>query len=119
MLALSADCGLTVLYDPIRSVLAVCHSGWRSALLNIDGQIISVMKLRYGTVPGELIVGVSPMISAENYPVKEDFLEKFRLFYPDEVTRKCLILKAGRHHFSLNSVKGLLPVGFEVLFLQQ
>ena len=44
------------------------------------------------------------MISAENYPVKEDFLEKLRLFYPDEVTRKCLILKAGRHHFSLKDL---------------
>jgi len=104
LLALSADCGLTVLYDPIRSVLAVCHSGWRSALLNIYGQIISVMKLRYGTVPSDLIVGVSPMISAENYPVKEDFLEKLRLFYPDEVARKCLILKEGRHHFSLKDL---------------
>jgi len=104
LLALSADCGLTVFYDPTHSVLAVCHSGWRGAMLNIYAQVISVMKLRFGTAPADLIAGVSPMISAENYPVKDDLLEKFRLFYPEDVTRECLIMKDGRHHFSLKDL---------------
>ena len=104
LLSLSADCALTVFYDPVRSVLAVCHSGWRGAMLNIYSQIISVMKLRFDTDPCDIIAGVSPMISAENYPVKDDLMEKFRLFYPQEITRKCLILKDGRHHFSLKDL---------------
>ncbi|MFA6435233.1 MAG: polyphenol oxidase family protein [Elusimicrobiales bacterium] len=104
LLALSADCGLTVFYDPVRSALAVGHSGWRGALLNLYSQIVSVMKLRFGTDPGDLIAGVSPMISAENYPVKDDLIEKFKLFYPEEVVRKGLILKDGRHHFSLKDL---------------
>ncbi|MBU2574639.1 MAG: polyphenol oxidase family protein [Elusimicrobia bacterium] len=104
LLALSADCALTVFYDPARSVLAVSHSGWRGALLNIYAQVIAALKLRYGTKPGEIIVGVSPMISAENYPVKEDFIGKLRAFYPEEVSRKCLRLKNGRHHFNLKEL---------------
>lgn len=112
LLALSADCALTVFYDPVRSVLAVCHSGWRGAMLNIYSQVVSVMKLRFGADPGGLIAGVSPMISAENYPVKDDFMEKIRLFYPEDVARKCLILKDGRHHFSL---KDLLKYQFQDL----
>lgn len=104
LLALSADCALTVFYDPVRSVLAVSHSGWRGAMLNIYSQVVSVMKLRFGSAPGGLIAGVSPMISAENYPVKDDFMEKFRLFYPEEITRKCLLLKDGRRHFSLKDL---------------
>ncbi len=112
LLALSADCAMTVFYDPVRSVLAVSHSGWRGALLNIYSQVVSVMRLRFGTDPGDIIAGVSPMISAENYPVKDDFLEKISLFYPEEITRKCLILKDGRHHFSL---KDLLKYQFQSL----
>ncbi len=104
LLAVSADCGLTVLYDPVRSVVAVCHSGWRGAMLNIYSQVASVMKLRFGTDPADIIAGVSPMISAENYPVKDDLMEKFSLFYPEDITRKCLILKDGRHHFSLKDL---------------
>jgi len=104
LLALSADCALTVLYDPVRSVLAVVHSGWRGALLNIYAQAAAVMQLRFGTLPGDLIAGVSPMISAENYPVKDDLIEKLKIFYPEGVVRKCLLTKAGRHHFSLKDL---------------
>ncbi|MBI4802290.1 MAG: laccase domain-containing protein [Elusimicrobia bacterium] len=104
LLALSSDCALTVFYDPVHSALAVSHSGWRGALLNIYSQVIATMQLRYGTRPGEIIVGVSPMISAENYPVKEDFIEKLRVFYPEDVPRKCMRLKDGRHHFNLKEL---------------
>ena len=104
LLALSADCALTVLYDPVRSVLGVAHSGWRGAMLNVCGAAAAVMKLQFGTMPGDLIAGVSPMISAENYPVKDDLLEKLKMFYPDDVVRKCLLTRAGRHHFSLKDL---------------
>ncbi|OGS07219.1 MAG: hypothetical protein A2270_11255 [Elusimicrobia bacterium RIFOXYA12_FULL_51_18] len=104
LLALSADCALTVFYDPVRSVLAVTHSGWRGALLNIYSQVVAVMRLRFGTSPADLLAGVSPMISAENYPVKDDLIEKLKTFYPEDVVRKCLLVKAGRHHFSLKDL---------------
>jgi len=104
LLALSADCALTVFYDPVRSVLAVSHSGWRGAALNIYAQVIAVMKLRFGSNPGDLIVGVAPMISADHYPVKEDLLAKIRMFYPEDVLKKCFLLREGRHHFSLKEL---------------
>jgi len=104
LLAVSADCALTVFYDPIRSVLAVAHSGWRGALLNIYSQVVAVMRLRFGTSPADLLAGVSPMISVENYPVKDDLIEKLKIFYPEDVAGKCLLVKAGRHHFSLKDL---------------
>ena len=104
LLALSADCALAVLYDPAHAALGVCHSGWRGAMLNICAQTAAAMRLRYGTKPEDLIVGVSPMISAEHYPVKEDFMEKLRAFCPEDVSRKCLRLKEGRHHFNLKEL---------------
>jgi hypothetical protein len=104
LLALSADCALTIFYDRAHFALAVCHSGWRGGMLNIYSQTAAVMKMRFGTIPGDLTAGVSPMISAENYPVKDELLEKLRIFCPEDVVRKCLILKDGRSHFSLKEL---------------
>ena len=104
LLAVSADCALTALYDRAHKAVAVAHSGWRGALLDIYGTVLAAMKLRYGTDPADVIAGVSPMISAANYPVKEDFLEKLNLFYPDGAAKRFLTLKEGRHFFSLREL---------------
>ncbi len=104
LLALSADCALTVFYDPARKVAAVIHSGWRGAFLDIYGAVLAVMKLRFGSAPGDIIAGVSPMISAANYPVREDFLEKLKAFYPDGADKHFLTMKEGRHFFNLREL---------------
>ncbi|HNW45708.1 MAG TPA: polyphenol oxidase family protein [Elusimicrobiales bacterium] len=104
LLALSADCALTVFYDAEHKALAVAHSGWRGAFLNIYSAVLNVMRMRYGTAPENLTVGVSPMISAANYPVQGDFLEKLRAFYPGPEHLRWLMLKNGVHFFSLREL---------------
>jgi YfiH family protein len=104
LLGLSADCALTLFYDPSRKVMAVAHSGWRGALLDIYGATLGVMRLRFGCRPGDIIAGVSPMISAAHYPVKEDFLEKLKAFYPGGEDRHFLTLREGRHFFNLREL---------------
>jgi YfiH family protein len=104
LLALSADCALTVLYDARRGVLAAVHSGWRGALLGIYAAALNVMKLKYGTEPQDVTAGVSPMISAAHYPVRADFLEKLKAFYPDASGKRFLTLKEGLHFFSLREL---------------
>ena len=104
LLGLSADCALTCFYDPSRKVLAVAHSGWRGALLDIYGAALNVMKLRFGCQAGDVIAGISPMISAAHYPVKEDFLEKLKAFYPGGEDRHFLTLREGRHFFNLREL---------------
>jgi YfiH family protein len=104
LLALSADCALTVFYDPAHKALAVIHSGWRGALLDVYGAALAAMRLRYGTQPGDVVAGVSPMISAAHYPVKEDFLEKLQAFYPGGANKHFLTLKEGRHFFNLREL---------------
>ncbi|MDO8804315.1 MAG: polyphenol oxidase family protein [Elusimicrobiota bacterium] len=104
ILALSADCALTAFYDPSRKVVAVIHSGWRGALLDIYSAALAVMKLRFGCEPGDIIAGISPMISAANYPVREDFLEKFKAFYPGGADKRFLTLKEGLHFFNLREL---------------
>jgi YfiH family protein len=104
LLALSADCALTVFYDQSRGVLAVTHSGWRGALLDVYGAALDVMRLRFGCEPGDITAGVSPMISEAHYPVKEDFLEKFKAFYPGTEAKRFVNLREGRHYFNLREL---------------
>ena len=104
LLTLSADCALTVFYDTERKVLAVAHSGWRGALQNIYGAVLNVMRLRFGTAPENVVAGVSPMISAANYAVQGDFLEKLSAFYPGPEHRRFLLVKDGVHRFSLREL---------------
>lgn len=104
LLGLSADCALTCFYDPVHKAAAVAHSGWRGALLDVYGATLAAMKLRYGTEPGEVLAAVSPMISAAHYPVKEDFLEKLKAFYPGGADKRFLNLKEGRHYFNLREL---------------
>ncbi len=104
LLALSADCALTCFYDPVRKAAAVVHSGWRGALLDIYAATVNAMRLRFGTRPGDLLAGVSPMISAAHYPVREDFLEKLKAFFPDGSDKRFLTLKEGRHFFNLREL---------------
>lgn len=104
LLALSADCALTCFYDTKRKVIGVAHSGWRGAFLGIYAATLNVMKMRYGTEPGDVTAGVSPMISAANYPVREDFLEKLKAFYPGGEDKRFLTMKDGLHFFNLREV---------------
>ncbi len=104
LLGVSADCALTCFYDPAHKALAVIHSGWRGALLDIYGATLAAMRLRYGTQPGSVLAAVSPMISAAQYPVKEDFLEKLKAFYPGGADKRFLNLKEGRHYFNLREL---------------
>ena len=104
LLALSADCALTALYDRRRNVLAVAHSGWRGALLGVHAAALGVMRLRFGTEPSDVTAGISPMISAARYPVRADFLEKLKTFWPDGADRRFLTMKDGVHFFSLREL---------------
>jgi len=104
LLALSADCALTAFYDPSNGAVAVIHSGWRGAFLDIYAAVLAAMKLRFGSRPEDIIAGVSPMISAAHYPVREDFMEKLKAFYPDGADKRFLALKEGRHYFNLREL---------------
>ncbi|MDD2804621.1 MAG: polyphenol oxidase family protein [Elusimicrobiales bacterium] len=104
LLGLSADCALTCFYDPVHKAIAVAHSGWRGALLDVYGTTLAAMRLRFGTEPGDLLAAVGPIISAAQYPVREDFLEKLKAFYPDGGDKRFLNLKEGRHYFNLREL---------------
>lgn len=54
---LVADCQPVLLYDPVRSVIANIHSGWRGSIADIIGRTVTVMKTRFGCDPADMHAG--------------------------------------------------------------
>ena len=59
---LVADCQPVMLYDPVRSVIANIHSGWRGSIANIIGRTVAVMKRRFACRPADILAGIGPSL---------------------------------------------------------
>ncbi|MGK2860252.1 MAG: polyphenol oxidase family protein [Thermoanaerobaculia bacterium] len=92
----SADCSLTLLFDPVHVVLAVIHAGWQSAVLNIHANVIRTMQLRFGTDPEQLFAGVGPLISGDAYDVPRSRIALLTKVYGEEVASQFWREQGGR-----------------------
>lgn len=59
---LVADCQPVMLYDPVRSVIANIHSGWRGSLADIIGRTVGVMETRFACHPADIHAGIGPSL---------------------------------------------------------
>ena len=64
-----ADCCAVYLIDPVRCCIGLVHSGRKGTELDIAGRAIELMAARFGSVPEELIVQLSPCIRPPHYEV--------------------------------------------------
>lgn len=103
LLAMSADCALTLFFDPVKNVLGVSHSGWRGTLKNVYANVVKTMSAGYGSRPKDIFAGISPVISRENYEVGKDLISRFRRLYP-EAARSFYTFKGGKYYLSIESV---------------
>lgn len=104
LLAQSADCALTLFFDPVNVVLAVSHSGWRGAMLNIYSNVIKTMRKEYVSKPGNIFAGISPAISMENYEVGRDLISELGRRYPEKTSKSFYSTNDGKYRFSLKSL---------------
>lgn len=72
----TADCVPLLLVDPVEKVIAVVHAGWRGTALNISGKVVDVMKEKFGTAPGNVIVAMGPSIGLCCYEIDTQVYEK-------------------------------------------
>lgn len=57
-----ADCQAVVFFDPVRSVIANIHCGWRGSVLNIPAKAVAAMAGHFGSRPRDIWVAVSPSL---------------------------------------------------------
>lgn len=64
-----ADCGPIYLYDPVRRVVGLVHSGRKGTELNILAETVRVMNESYGTEAADLTVLLGPCIRPPHFEV--------------------------------------------------
>lgn len=74
---LTADCLSVFIYDPGRPAIAILHAGWRSTEKNICAEGVRVMQERFGSLPGDLLIGFGPAIRSCCFEVEKDFRSNF------------------------------------------
>jgi len=59
-----ADCQAVGLYDPLNSVIANIHCGWRGCVNGIVGKAVQEMVKTYGTDPSAILAFISPSMGS-------------------------------------------------------
>jgi len=81
MLAIKiADCQSVLMFDPVRTVVANVHSGWKGSIKNVIGSTIDAMTERFGCKPSDIFAGISPSLGpccAEFINYKSEIPEQF------------------------------------------
>lgn len=76
----TADCLPIFIFDSKKEAVALIHAGWRSLTLGILGKTIKQMRKNFGSIPGDLIIGIGPGIGICHFEVKEDVVSKLKQY---------------------------------------
>ena len=57
-----ADCQAILLHDPVQSVIAAVHCGWRGSVIGIIEKTVRQMSSCYGSRPEDITAGISPSL---------------------------------------------------------
>jgi len=66
---LVADCAPVVLFDPVRRAVGVVHSGRAGTVRGVLPKTIEALAATFGSVPGDLLIGIGPAIGAASYEI--------------------------------------------------
>ncbi len=77
LVALTADCCLVTVYDPVRHAVGVAHAGWRGTAAKISGALVETLAEAYGCTPDHCIAMVGPCARACCYEVGDDVVSAF------------------------------------------
>jgi YfiH family protein len=95
LVILVADCLPIALVDPVRSVAAAVHAGWRGLAAGVIEGALRTMKTTWGTVASDVVAWIGPCIGACCYEVGPEVAERFPFFTMEgEADRPLLDLRA-------------------------
>ncbi len=79
----TADCVPVLIYDPMQSVIAAVHAGWKGTVKGILSKVICQMAYKFRCHVEDIIVGMGPAIGACCYAVGEIVTEPLRSTNPE------------------------------------
>lgn len=74
--ASTADCGPVLLADPHARIIGAAHAGWKGALTGVLENTVAAME-RLGASRAAIAAVLGPSISARNYEVGPEFVDRF------------------------------------------
>lgn len=77
LLTFHADCVPIYLFDTVKRVAGMVHSGWEGTTKNITKKAIDKMIEDYGTNPTDIIVGIGASICEKCFEVDKDVADIF------------------------------------------
>lgn len=72
-----ADCVPVFLFDPVKRVISLVHSGWRSTLKEISKEAVKKMKDEFDCHPKDIEASIGPSIGQCCFEVGEEVYEEF------------------------------------------
>lgn len=99
--ASSADCGPVLFADAQARVVGAAHAGWKGAFTGILENTIDAME-RLGARRERIVAVLGPSISAKNYEVGPEFIDRFTEDAADNAEYFAANGKAGHALFDLN-----------------
>lgn len=79
----TADCLPVLLYDPIQSVIAAVHAGWRGTIQGILPKVVCQMVYMFKSQAENIVAAMGPAIGACCYAVGEMVIEPLRSVTPE------------------------------------
>jgi YfiH family protein len=108
LFVLVADCVPVILYDPVQRAVAALHAGWRGTYKRIVCRGVERMVRTFGSRPENILAGIGPAISLEQYEVGSEVSGNFHLLFsdPPEVISKNP--QTGKEHLDLKTANSIL-----------
>ena len=100
---LQSDCPVVYLFDPIRRVVGLVHSGRRGTEKNIVGNAVSLMTEKYGVVPKHIEAVISPHICKDCYCVDENTANQFAAAFSEDRRQSVAVEKDGKWTLDLSA----------------
>ncbi len=73
-----ADCVPILLFDPNKNVVGMVHSGWEGTVKKIVNKTITTMSNLFNCKPEDVLAGIGPSISVDQYSIGQEVEEKVR-----------------------------------------
>jgi YfiH family protein len=102
-----ADCTPILLYDPLKHIVGIVHSGWLGTVRSAARVAVEAMSARFGTNPVDLLAAVGPSIGPDHYEVGKDVIAQVKAAFNEQASI-LLEQRGGRKYFNLWAANRLL-----------
>lgn len=72
LVVFGADCGIILLYDPVRQAIGAVHAGWRGVAQGLVHKTVLRMEDAFGTDPADLCCAIGPSIGQCCFETDDD-----------------------------------------------